>query len=118
MPVIPLRRRTSTRVRRMICAAVVATGILSVTGCDTFDTMSNGFEHSQATAAALERTLGRRPLVGFNWRNGSLTRVTVTFDGVPAERTLDQITEQSRAAVQTHFAQRPGEIVVAFTLAP
>jgi hypothetical protein len=56
--------------------------------------------------------------VGFNWSNGFLTSVTVTFDGVPKDKSLVEISEASRSAVLKEFKQQPKQIVVSFAITP
>jgi hypothetical protein len=63
--------------------AAIALCLLVLSGCDAADTMS-GFEHSTAVSTDLERSVGAKPFVGFNWNNGSLRQVTI-----PSERSLN-----------------------------
>ena len=46
------------------------------------DLISKGMSYSNAVAADLERATGVKPGVGFNWHNGGLQSVTVTFPKV------------------------------------
>ena len=55
----------------------------------------------------LEKSLGLKPLVGFNWNNGSLTSVNVTFEGIPANVTLAEISAKSKQVVIAQFKQTP-----------
>ena len=87
-------------------------------GCDAADTMKSGFEHSTAVSADLERSVGAKSFVGFNWNNGSLTHVTVTFETIPKGKSLEKIAELSRGAVLKHFKQAPQQIIVGFTISP
>lgn len=91
---------------------------LAINGCDAVDSMRNGFEHSQAVSAALEKSLGLKSFVGFNWNNGSLSSVTVAFDGLPTDRSLQEISEATRSAVLREFKQEPKKIVVSFSISP
>lgn len=49
--------------------------IVTVTACDGIDTMHEGLAHSQAVSGELEKTVGLKSFVGFNWHNSSLTSV-------------------------------------------
>lgn len=80
--------------------------------------MRHGFEHSQAVSSDLEKSLGMKSFVGFNWHNGQLTSVTVNFEGLPKGRSLDEITEHARNAVRRHFKQEPQQLVIAFSVKP
>jgi hypothetical protein len=89
---------------------------LALWGCDAIDSVKEGFAHSQAVSAELEKSLGLKSFVGFNWHNGSLTAVTITFDGIPKDRSLSEISEATRRAVLKEFKQEPQQIVVSFTI--
>ena len=95
---------------------VLAAALLA--GCGPLDTMKEGFAHSQAVSDRLEKSLGVKSFVGFNWNNGQLTSVSVTFDGVPANANLADIVEQSKRSVAAEFKQVPKQVVVAFTVTP
>lgn len=92
--------------------------LLAVTlaGCGAVDSMTDGFRHSQEVATDLGKSVGSKPFVGFNWRNGSLVNVTVTFQGVPQDKSAQEIAELSRQSVAAHFQQAPERIVVSFSL--
>jgi hypothetical protein len=79
------------------------------------DSMKSGFAHSQEVAADLEKSVGSKPQVGFNWANGSLVQVTVNFGGVPG-KPLGQIVQLSKDSVATRFQQKPRAVVVAFSV--
>ncbi|WP_152237989.1 hypothetical protein [Xanthomonas sp. LMG 12460] len=96
---------------RFLCAPV----LLALTACGAVDTMKNAYAHSQEVAADLEKSVGSKPMVGFNWANGSLVQVTVNFQGVP-HKPLDQIVQLSKDSVATRFEQAPGNVVVTFTV--
>ena len=49
--------------------------LATITACDAVDTMKEGFAHSQAVSDKLEKTVGLKSFVGFNWHNSSLTSV-------------------------------------------
>ncbi|KMM76328.1 hypothetical protein ACP93_07395 [Xanthomonas sp. NCPPB 1128] len=96
---------------RFLCAPV----LLALTACGAVDTMKNAYAHSQEVAADLEKSVGSKPMVGFNWANGSLVQVTVNFQGVP-HKPLEQIVQLSKDSVATRFEQAPGNVVVMFTV--
>jgi len=106
--------------RRLITTAIAATllSMGALVACDAWDSLRHGFEHSQAVSADLEKSLGMKSSVGFNWHNGQLTSVTVNFEGLPKDRPLEEIAEHSRKAVLRHFRQEPQQLVIAFTLTP
>jgi len=101
--------RSVVLVLALALAAVLA-------GCNAVDTMTEGFRHSQEVAADLEKAVGSKPLVGFNWSNGSLVNVSVNFEGIPAGTSLEQIARLSRQSVEARFRQAPDRIVVSFAI--
>lgn len=86
--------------------------------CGPIDTLTEGFAHSRAVSADLEKTLGLKSFVGFHWNNGLLTSVNVTFEGVPANLALPDIAEKSKQAVISEFKQTPKEIIIGFRIQP
>lgn len=90
----------------------------TLTACGPIDTMKEGFTHSQAVSAQLEKSLGLKSFVGFNWNNGSLTSVSVTFQGLPPSAPLSEVAEQSKQAVLAEFKQTPKQIVIGFSIEP
>ena len=102
----------------MISRSAVSLLVVSVMlgGCDAVDTMKEGFGHSQAVSTRLESSLGLKSYVGFNWNNGVLNSVTITFDGVPQAPSLPEVVSKSREAVLAEFKQTPKTIVVAFSV--
>ena len=92
--------------------------IAAIAACDAVDTMKEGFAHSQAVSARLEKTVGLKPFVGFNWSNGSLTSVSVTFEGMPKDASLSDIAAESRQAIAAEFKQAPKQIVIGFSIEP
>ena len=99
--------------RRVLALIPIA---LALAACSQVDTLKEGFAHSQAVSADLEKTLGVKPFVGFDWSNGSLDAVSVTFPAIPANAALADIVEKSKQAVATEFKQSPAQIVVSFAL--
>lgn len=82
------------------------------------DSIKSGFEHSQAVAADLEKAIGKKPFVGFNWNNGSLSDVSITFDSIPAHKSLPEIYEAAKQSIQTQFKQQPQKIIISFAVTP
>ncbi len=101
--------------KRALTMAVLA---LALSGCGAIATLTHGFHQAEATAEDLQAALGSKPEVGFDWRNGFLTSVNVTFSERPVGKTLDEIAAATRAAVAKEFEQRPTEIRLAFAISP
>jgi hypothetical protein len=89
---------------------------LGLAACDMMSTVTEGFKQAKAVESNLEQTTGMRPQVGFNWHNGRLTSVTVSFPGVYDTKPLPELANQVRAAVGKEFKQTPETIVLAFAL--
>ena len=86
--------------------------------CNAVDTMKEGMAHSTAVSDALEKSLGARPQVGFNWHNGVLTNVSVVFDGLPQTHTLAEVSTQAKLAVTAEFKETPERIIISFSVKP
>jgi hypothetical protein len=95
---------------RLAAILVVALGLA---GCDI---MTNGFAYTRAVERNLETSTQVKPDVGFNWSNGRLELVTVTFPGIPETKPLRELAEEVRAVVYQEFKQRPQKIVLGFAL--
>jgi hypothetical protein len=100
-------------VRKLFFSILVS---LMVVGCGAVDSMKEGFKHSQEVASDLEKSVGEPPFVGFNWMNGSLTNVSVTFKGVPAGKTNQEIISLARTSIAARFKQQPEQIVISFAV--
>ena len=98
--------------------AYVTSLALLLGACGPIDTMKEGIAHSQAVSAELEKSLGVKSSVGFNWHNGVLTSVNVTFQGIPKNAALADIAEKSKQAVIAEFKQAPKQVVIAFAIEP
>lgn len=98
---------------RYLAALALAAGLAA---CSVVDTMVDGFKHTRAVESALETSVGSKPAVGFNWHNGRLTQVTVTFPQLLDEKPLRELAETVRAAVTMEFKQTPDAIVLGFAL--
>jgi hypothetical protein len=78
--------------------------------------MVDGFKYTKAAEDDLEQLTGVKPGVGFNFNNGRLTSVTVSFPGLYDGKPLRELAEVTRAAVKKEFKQTPEHIVPAFSL--
>ncbi len=92
--------------------------LLSLTACDAVNTVKEGFDHSQAVANALEKSVGMKPFVGFNWNNGVLALVSVNFDGIPKDKPVAEIAELAQVEIKKHFKQKPTQIMLGFSIKP
>ena len=102
------------RSRKILAALLLAAVTLG--GCDLVDSAKEIFKHSQAVSAELEKSLGTKSFVGFNWNNGALTSVEVTFEELPPNHSLQEIVDVSRKAILSEFKEQPKQIVIAFKL--
>lgn len=102
----------------MKTALVLSLFIIVVAGCNAVDTLKGGFEHANAVSASLEKTLGAKNHVGFNWKNGALMSVNITFESIPKDKSLEEIVSASKNAVTEEFKQTPMNIVVSFSVKP
>ncbi|MDR2187589.1 MAG: hypothetical protein LBE62_05975 [Azonexus sp.] len=100
---------------RLLAFLVLLTTIVA---CDMVDAMKDGFAHSQEVSNKLEKTVGLKPFVGFDWQNGSLMSVTVAFQGIPPNSPLSDITTKVKQAVVDEFKQKPKQIIVSFIIEP
>lgn len=89
---------------------------LVLSGCDSYETLSQGMELSNKVAADIEASTGNRPVVGYSWRNGMLASVSVNFEGTPYDLTFEHIEDASRSAIEENFSQTPGQIVITFSV--
>jgi hypothetical protein len=90
---------------------------LLLSACVSLDTVKSGFEHSQAVQADLEKSIGQKPFVGFKWENGSLTNVTVTFVGIPKDKSAQEIYTLTKQSIGNQFKQQPHDITISFVIA-
>jgi hypothetical protein len=98
---------------RLIVVILLAVGLAS---CDMISVLMDGLKYSKAVEDDLERATGVKPKVGFNWTNGNLEVVTVTFPRVFDAKPLNELAEDIRAAVKKEFKQTPEEIILGFSL--
>jgi hypothetical protein len=93
----------------LVCVATLA-------GCDAVSTLTEGLKQSKAVETDLEQSAGVKPEVGFNWRNGKLTLVTVQFPHLYQDKPLNELAGLVREAVTKEFKQTPERIVLAFAV--
>ncbi len=95
---------------------IVMLVIALLSGCGVYDTLNEGFSHSQEVAADLEGDVGVKPFVGFNWSNGSLANITINFQEVPEGYSVKQIAALARKSIHLRFKQEPEQIVISYVL--
>ena len=98
---------------RIAAALVLA---LTLAACDAVNTLTDGFAHARAVEKDLEGSTGVKPNVGFNWNNGRLTSVTVTFPRLIESKPLHELAEAARVSVGREFKQTPDNIMLAFAV--
>jgi len=98
--------------------AILLVLALSLAGCGAVDTLFDGFKHVSAVRDDLMAATGMKPEVGFNWHNGRLNKVTVTFPHLYRDKPLTELAETVRQTVTKEFKQAPDDIVLAFSLGP
>jgi hypothetical protein len=96
----------------MLRLAAILVLALGLAGCDI---MTNGFAYTRAVENNLQASTHVRPHVGFNWSNGRLEVVTVTFPGIP-DKPVRELADEVRATVYREFKQKPMKIVLGFEL--
>ena len=96
-------------------AALVLLAI-SLAGCGVADTLVDGYKHAKAVEDDLATSTGIKPQVGFNWSNGRLVAVTVSFPKLYEAKPLGELAATVRRSVTTQFQQAPENIVLAFAL--
>ena len=95
--------------------AIVALA-LALAGCDMINSTKDAFKTAQATEEDLEASTGQKPSVGFNWTNGRLIQVTVTYPRLVEGKPIPELVEAVRAAVHKEFKQEPEKIVLGFVV--
>ncbi len=98
--------------------AVLLIFAVSLSACGAVDTLVDGFKHVNAVRSDLAAATGMKPEVGFNWHNGRLNKVTVTFPRLYRDKPLTELAETVRQTVTKEFRQAPDDIVLAFSLGP
>ncbi len=98
--------------------AVLLLLAISLAACGAVDTLFDGFKHVNAVRDDLMAATGMKPVVGFNWHNGRLNKVTVTFPHLYRDKPLAQLADTVRQTITKEFKQTPDDIVLAFSLGP
>ena len=98
---------------KALAIVVFAAGLAA---CGMISTLVDGFKFAKAVEGDLEQVTGLKAEVGFNWHNGRLVSVTVTFPRLYDAKPVRELAEAVRAAVGKEFRQTPENIVLAFSL--
>jgi hypothetical protein len=109
-------RGSDVEVVKCIGSLTVLLFALTLAACDAVNTVTDGLSHARAVESDLERTTGVKPNVGFNWKNGRLTSVTVQYPRLVESQQLGDLAKEVRASVTTQFKQPAENIVLAFAL--
>jgi hypothetical protein len=104
---------TATPMRKIIAIIVLASGLGA---CGAISTLMNGFKYAKAVESDLVQATGLKPGVGFNWHNGRLVLVTVTFPKLYDAKPLRELAEVVRASVRKQFKQTPEDSELGFSL--
>jgi hypothetical protein len=104
-------------VHKSIATIILASTLaLSLAACGVVSALVDGAKYAHAAETDLEAATGTRPAVGFNWNNGHLASVTVTFPGLYEAKPIGELANSVRAAVTKEFKETPKNIVLAFNL--
>jgi hypothetical protein len=112
-----MTRLAGNRFAAVRFAAVVVL-VLGLAACGMISTLVEGWKYAKAVEADLEGATGVKPSVGFNWSNGSLVTVTVAYPQLYERKPLAALAEIVRRSVESHFKQKPKDIVLSFSLGP
>jgi len=105
-----MRKHATFRVAVLLVLAA------SLTACDVFSTLIDGWKYAQAVETDLEASTGMKPEVGFHWKSGRLESVTVVFPRLYLAKPLPEFAETVRRTVYSRFKQTPDDIVLSFSL--
>jgi hypothetical protein len=97
-------------------ATIVAFLACSLAGCGAADVISSGLTYARVVETDLAQATGVKPQVGFNWSNGGLRSVTVTFPRLYADKPLGELAGTVREIVAREFKRTPDTVVLAFAL--
>jgi len=100
----------------MVRLAAIVAFALALTGCDVINSAKDTFKNATATAEDLEVSTGVKPTVGFNWTNGRLVQVTVTYPQLVEGKPMPELVEAARTAIRKEFKQDPENIVLGFVI--
>ncbi|MGY3693923.1 hypothetical protein ACVIGA_004003 [Bradyrhizobium sp. USDA 3240] len=112
----PARAGKVRSMARNLLAVALLAGCAA--GCGLVDAVFDGFKHAKAVENDLVAMVGVKPAVAFNWHNGRLTSVTVTFPSLMQDKPLHELADAARTAVGKEFKQRADDVVLAFSLGP
>lgn len=112
----PARAGKVRNMARNLLALALLAGCAA--GCGLVDAVFDGFKHAKAVENDLFAMVGVKPAVGFNWHNGRLTSVIVTFPSLLQDKPLHELADAARTAVGKEFKQRADNVVLAFSLGP
>jgi hypothetical protein len=110
---IPATPKPEHPMRKAIAIIVLTAGLAA---CGVVSTLMDGFKYANAVAEDLEQSTGLKPQVGFNFNNGRLLLVTVTYPRLIDTRPVRELADAARAAVKKEFPQTPENIVLSFAL--
>jgi hypothetical protein len=79
-------------------------------------TLVDGVKQARAVESDLQEMTGLKPQVSFNWSNGRLVTVTVTFPQLYESRPLRELAGTVRIALAKQFKQTPENVLLAFAL--
>jgi hypothetical protein len=96
--------------------AIAIVVLVCVAGCGQFGLL-DGIKYVHAVEGDLEQMTGVKPQVGFNWSNGRLRTVTVTFPRIFNANPVLELADKVRTVVEKDFNQAPDAIVLGFVLA-
>jgi hypothetical protein len=88
----------------------------SLAACGMISSLVDGIKLAKAVESDLKDMTGVKPEVGFNWSNGRLMTVTVTFPQLYESQPLHELAGTVRIAIAKEFKQAPENIVLAFAL--
>lgn len=97
-----------------IALALAVAWLLSA--CDVVSSVKDGLAQSEQAAEAIEKQVGSKPQVGFQYNNGTLTSVTVIFTRAPS-MPLPELEKVARKEVQSAFKAEPNNLVISFVYA-
>jgi hypothetical protein len=104
---------TAAPMRKIIALVVLAT---SLAACGIISTLLNGVKYAEAVANDLEQATGLKPGVSFNWHNGRLIRVSVSFPKLYDDKPLRELADVVRISVTKQFKEAPADIELGFSL--
>lgn len=98
-------------------AIVIAVLVVCLAGCGQVGMLTDGIKYAHAVESDLERLTGVKPQVGFNWNNGRLRSVSVTFPRIFNANPVVELADEVRTVVVKDFKQSPDAIVLGFVVA-